>query len=262
MCIAIAIYGIDNIDPELAFDIGFSFFKIVGFDVNVAGYYDYKGDEGDVEFVEVSLVELKDKIIEKEVTSFRLYSNSKKNKYWDVSFGYSTKDFGGFYHFDAQCVQGKEVKEKYIEFIRVLSCRAPFSYGVVYRNESVIDGFYYSEGGNFVQVYQYEDPVLFEMETGGVYEGRERYNETMLRMVYPINVVNESHLAIDVNGFSLREWILSGEERGWLEKLNNEMWLWEVPEKNLDEVNALLGEVGVLISWKLPLVKKVSRKLP
>ncbi|WP_431225802.1 hypothetical protein ACQ86O_21875 [Serratia sp. L9] len=212
--------------------------------------------------MEVSLSDLKNELKNKNATSFRFYNESEKSNYWTASFGFSTSDFGGFYHFDAQCALSKRGKEKFIEFIKELSSKNNFSYGIVYNPDNVADGFYYAEGGNFVQIYQCENPMFFEKETGGIYEGQERYKNTMLRMVYPVNVINRHHLDIVIENVSLKEWISSNEKHGSLEGLNNNLWLWTVEDTELDEVNRYLGEAGVLISWKPLATKKTARKLP
>lgn len=48
---------------------------------------------------------------------------------------------------------------------------------------------------------------------------------------------------------------------GFLEKLNDKMWLWLVEENELDNINECLGEAGVLISWKPQVAKERTGKL-
>lgn len=79
---AVAIYGIDKIPVETAFAIGLNFFSTIGFDVIASGYSKYrKGrSEEDLDFVELSVVELKDEIRAGNVTSFRLFSENSSGR--------------------------------------------------------------------------------------------------------------------------------------------------------------------------------------
>lgn len=98
MCTAIAIYGTENIPPETAYEIGMLFFKVIELDITSTGYYKYREDrsEEDIDFIEVSLSDLKNELKNKNATSFRFYNESEKSNYWTASFGFSTSDFGGF----------------------------------------------------------------------------------------------------------------------------------------------------------------------
>lgn len=261
---AMAVYGIEKIKPEFAYEMGLLFFKIIGLPVTASGYYKCREDRGDedIDFVEVPLAKLKDEIEAKNATSFRFFCESKTGVLWDASYGYSTTNFGGFYHLDAQCVSPFFVKDKFLEFISVLCESNGFEYAIFYPADDVSDGFYYAEGENLVSIYDYENPNLFNRETGGRFKGAERYKNKMLRMVYPINVVNEEHLDLDVEGSSLREWILSQKRHGYLKSAAGKFWIWEVDCGDLEYVNRRLGELGLLISWKSPRRSAGSRFLP
>ncbi len=80
MCTAIAIYGTENIPPETAYEIGMLFFKVIELDITSTGYYKYREDrsEEDIDFIEVSLSDLKNELKNKNATSFRFYNESEK----------------------------------------------------------------------------------------------------------------------------------------------------------------------------------------
>lgn len=261
---AMAIYGVNKNTPEHSYDIGLLFFSSIGLDVTASGYYKCREDrsEEDIDFVEVSLNDLKSEIQNGQATSFRLYCENKHGELWDASFGYSTTDFGGFYHFDAQCVLPYFSKEKFISFIEVLCNLKALEYAIFYNVDDVSGGFYYAGGEGFVSIYDCEAPSLFSRETGGRFGGAERYRDEMLRMVYPVNVLNEKHLCLSVQNVSLRDWVLSDNRHGIISPCANGMWVWEVNEKDLVHVNGVLGESGILISWRLPRSSKRSKFLP
>ncbi|WP_339800228.1 hypothetical protein [Saezia sanguinis] len=212
--------------------------------------------------METSFADLKKKILANQASAFRLYCQNKTAKPWLASFGYSTNTFGsGFFHVDAQYPDTGTHFEELIALIKELDRLACFSYGIAYSASEVTDAFYYATGNNFVNIFPYENSSAWKRELPGLYNGQARYQNSMLRMVYPINIINDHHLDIDVAGSTLREWIESNAIHGSLEKLNR-MWLWKVDMNNLDHVNQCCGEAGVLISWRKPVAKTAIRKLP
>ncbi|MEB6589216.1 hypothetical protein MXM82_08725 [Pseudomonas asiatica] len=261
---AMAVYGVEKITPERAYEIGMLFFKIIGLTVTASGYYKYRKDrsEEDVDFVETSLVDLKSKIESKNATSFRLYCESKDGILWDASFGYSTTDFGGFYHIDAQGLPSSFGELQFVQFIEGICTSNSLDYAIFYSVDDVSEGLYYAEGENLVSIYSCENPTLFSRETGGRYKGAERYKKQILRMVYPINVINEGHLKLPVASFSLREWILSDSRHGVLKPSSDNNWIWKVERKELEQVNNKLGEEGILISWKPSRPSRKVKLLP
>ncbi|MFV3284048.1 hypothetical protein ACNFCI_08305 [Pseudomonas sp. NY15356] len=259
---AMAVYGIEEVSAKLAYEIGLLFFRVIKLEVTASGYYRYREDRADedIDFIEVSRAKLKGKIEAGRATSFRLYCTSESSNLWDASFGYTTNDFGGFYHFDAQCLDQHFGKDKFLEFVEKLGELSEFRYAIFYSVDDVSEGFYYAGGENLSSVYDYENPILFNKETGGRFKGAERYKDKMLRMVYPLNVINEEHLNLQVGDGKLQDWILSEERRGLLKPSLNRMWVWEVKEENLEYVNAELGAAGLLIAWK-PLRSAKKSKL-
>lgn len=230
-----------------------------------AGYYKMLNDadhQGDHDIIEISFPDLKKRIKSNEVTAFRIYSEQKDVQPWNASFGYMTNEFGGFNYIDVQYPSVADDSKATTEFLSSLSDKIPCSYGINYRSDKVTKVFYYATGDNMVDIYQYENASLFKRECPGRFKGQERYKNTMLRMVYPINMINHYHLNIVIGSISLKEWISSDEKHGSLEELNNNLWLWTVEDTELDEINRYLGEAGVLISWKPLTIKKTSRKLP
>ncbi|GKX60225.1 hypothetical protein [Leminorella grimontii] len=258
----IALYGTESISSSLALEIGISFFNSMNIKVSSAGYTKYlkKGDhKGDHKTIDISLSTLKSKINSGEKMSFRIYNEDKNQLPWLASFAYSTNEFGNFYHIDMQCPL--QDKERILDFIRNFLSKITFSYGIVYSYDKTTSAYFYSFGGNLLTKYTNENPSAFQEETPGELPGSERYKDSMLRMIYPINIINEDHLQIDVKGKTLNEWILSNECHGKLERLNEKLWLWIVDENILDDLNNYCGEAGILIAWELK-AKKRKPKLP
>lgn len=261
----IAVYNTDSIEPKTACELGEFFFLNMGIQITGAGYYKKlkNGDHsGDHDIIELSYFDLKEKIKNNEVTAFRLYSECSGRLPWNASFGYMTKEFSGFNYIDTQYPNMMNKLNKIIEFLKLLSDKVQYSYGIQYYSDKVTKAFYYATGDNMAQIYEYENSSLFKKECAGRFNGKERYKSTMLRMVYPINMINHYHLDIKIGDVSLKKWILSDKKNGSLEYLNNDLWLWKVENSELDEINKYLGIAGKLISWRSLSIKKTARKLP
>lgn len=71
-----------------------------------------------------------------------------------------------------------------------------------------------------------------------------------LRDIYPLNFINPHHLAMQVKGQSLKDWIQADSQRGSLKPLiENQLWVWQVPDNRIDSVRKVLGKERLLISW-------------
>lgn len=260
---ALAIYGVEENSPRQIYELGLVFFKVLGLNITAAGYYKYREDrsEEDLDLIEISLSDLKLAIDAGSATSFRFYYESSDGILWGAGFGYSTKDFGGFYHIDAQGLSSYLSQEKFLEFASEFRKSCSMDYAIFYPADDVADAFSYAAGVNFVNVYSFEKPKLFCKETS-LFEGLERYKKEKLRMVYSANVINDAHLKLRVGACSLREWISSDVSRGSLRQGSSNLWFWTVEDRELERINNELGAHGVLISWEPPKPPKTPRKIP
>ncbi|MCE9789978.1 hypothetical protein [Shewanella chilikensis] len=260
----IALYDTVRISSKTVCELGEYFFNNLGLPITGAGYYSIleHGDHlGDHEIIETSFSDLKAKVENGEATAFRIYSEQDGVQPWYASFGYMTSEFGGFHYIDIQYPKEIDNPDVVNEFIRVVSEEKSFSYGIKYFNDKVTQSFYYATGDNMVNVFCCENSSLFKRECHSRFKGKERYKGSMLRMVYPVNIININHLGITIGGTTLKEWILSTEKHGTLKSLSNNIWLWRVEYDELEKLNNHLGELGLLISWKPLAVKKGFKSL-
>ena len=259
MSLALALYGIEEVNPKLALKFAKYFFACIDLSITGAGYYRYLSDGGHVgdhDLVAVDLAELETRVNNGTATAFRIYSEAAGALPWFASFGYSTNDFGSFYHFDGQCSDDSVGLESLVKFVKDLSADIVVPYGIIYKCEKVSKAFSYAAGNNMVTIYPCENSSAFRKEVPGRFQGRERYKEDLLRMVYPVNILSGRHLDADVAGVVLKDWIGENVGRGTLEPLTPSTCLWYVETDQLPNVNKTLGEVGILISWKKLDVKK------
>lgn len=71
-----------------------------------------------------------------------------------------------------------------------------------------------------------------------------------LRDIYPLNFLNPHHLAMQVKGQSLKDWIEADPKRGVLKPLiDGKLWSWSVPENRIQAIRKVLGPQRLLISW-------------
>ncbi|MCG8710961.1 hypothetical protein JHU04_004283 [Brenneria sp. 4F2] len=212
--------------------------------------------------METSYHELKKIIKNHEAIAFRLYSEQENSQPWLASFGYMTTEFSGFNYIDAQYPSLADESEAINNLFGSLAENTPYPYGIKYFSDKITKALYYATGDNMHNIYKYENASLFKRECPGRFKGQARYRHVMLRMVYPLNVINHHHLDIVIENISLKEWISSNEKHGTLEELNNDLWLWTVDNAEIDKINESLGKAGALISWKPLDIKKSTRKLP
>lgn len=71
-----------------------------------------------------------------------------------------------------------------------------------------------------------------------------------LRDIYPLNFLNPHHLAMQVKGQSLQDWIAADPKRGSLKPLiEDTLWTWTVPANRIQSIRKVLGPERLLISW-------------
>ncbi|MFR0675973.1 hypothetical protein ACLUUI_20100 [Enterobacterales bacterium AW_CKDN230030176-1A_HGKHYDSX7] len=259
-----AMYGIEANPIGYIFEMGVLFFKVIGVSITAAGYYKYREDrsEEDIDFVEASLDGLRIAIGNGDATSFRLFHEREDGYLWGASFGYSTKDFGGFYHIDAQGCSLNLTQDNFLDFIGQFCMSGSMGYAIFYHTDDVSEAMDYAAGQNLIRIYGFENPSLFSRETGGRFKGLERYRAEKLRMVYPVNIINDAHLKLNIGERCLREWISSDMSHGTLAQVTENLWCWGVNENYLDLVNNELGPEGILVSWKPSRPRKASKRIP
>ncbi|NUL39836.1 hypothetical protein [Kosakonia sacchari] len=256
MYTGISLYGTEQTNASSALSLGVSIFESLGFSIVGCGYNKYlkNGDhKGDHDFVDVTLPELENAVSSGEVNSFRIYDEKAGHTPWCASFGLSTNDFGSFHHIDIQLpIITDDILNS---IIRKITSSVSFEYGIIYKCDKASKAFYYSTGDNLVSIYPYENPSLFKRDTPGRFNGVETYRHSKLRMIYPFNLINRQHLNIQVDGLTLDKWII-GNNFGELIKLNDELWCWAIDEQLIEPASKILGDAGVLISWKQNFSKK------
>jgi len=267
MCLAMALYGTENISPELALKLGMAYFSLINLPITGAAYYEYLSDGdhlGDHDLVEVSLGDLAEKIAAGSASSFRLYNESNGVVPWYASYGYNTDSFSNFPHIDAQSSSERSSLDSYVDFLKEIVRESPESsfYGIAYQCASVSKGFNYAAGENFISIYPFENSGVFKKEVPGRHGGQERYKGGLLRMVYEVNLLNASHLELDVSGVKLGDWILQDRNNGVLERVSESMFVWVVQAESLNAINEKFGKLGLLLSWKATATKVSAKKIP
>lgn len=77
---------------------------------------------------------------------------------------------------------------------------------------------------------------------------RFRHLLGMHRDVYPVSVLQASHLSQQVDSLSFEQWVQSSSRHGDLHPIGDKNWLWVVDHSLLDDVRETLRRNGLLIA--------------
>ncbi|WP_081302272.1 hypothetical protein [Gilliamella sp. Nev3-1] len=252
----IVLYNTEDISPNIVLEFAETLFSALNIPITEASYIKpiIRKSYNDFKFVNISLKGLKRKINLQEATAFDVLNVLDDTCY--LRLVYYTEEFGGTS--DIYILYDNKLDHDGIvlELIKDFSRQNYFSYGIKYsRCKSTNNATEYAGGFNFATIYPYEKYHFDEKKLD---------DNKRLRMIYTANIINQHHLEIGVDNTTLKDWILSDTSHGTLEKLSNKLWLWLVPENELDNINYFLGQLGLLISWKLPTPEpeKPKRRLP
>ncbi len=82
-----------------------------------------------------------------------------------------------------------------------------------------------------------------------LWSGKKPHLDGRFRDVYPLNFVTEAHLTNQIGGRSLLEHIrISPLVLGEVTRLAEGCYIWQVPERDLDEVKGFLDSAGLLLA--------------
>ena len=254
----IVLYNTENISPNIALEFAETLFSALNTPITEASYIKpiIRKTYSDFNFVNISLKGLKRKINLQEATSFDVLNVLNDTCY--LRLVYHTKNFGSrdeiYILYDNKIDHDGIV----LELIKNFARQNYFSYGIKYSGcDDIANATEYAGGFNYTIIYPYEKYYFLR-------DKKLLNDNKRLRMVYTANIINCHHLEIGVNNTTLKDWILSDTSHGTLEELSDKLWLWQVPENELDNINNFLGELDLLASWKLPTPEpeKPKRRLP
>ena len=129
-----------------------------------------------------------------------------------------------------------------------------FEYGYSFEMEMEKGPAFYADGGTlngrkFFSQSQLEQIAKWSHAIGECKKLGLRISD-FLRDVFLLNFINPHHLAMQVKGQSLKDWIEADPKRGSLKLLiENQLWVWQVPDNRIDSVRKVLGKERLLISW-------------
>lgn len=265
MSTGIVIYGTDSTRAAVVLEMAESLFRQLGEKVAGATFMEFVDRDGAriIENHEVCLNDLRKCISNGIVVAFQIWGDGKSAEVPVVSFGCNARKFGGLSFLDVQ-IEGSvyEIKNDIERFLENFVIRSDCKYAIAYDAKDSSTAYKYSTGINLVRIFPFENTSFFTRELPGRVPGTASYERVKLRMIYPLNLLNEEHLKTRVGDLSLRQWILADSSRGSLRSIPSKMWLWSVKEKDLAEINNACGEAGILIAWQKASANKPVRKLP
>ncbi|OCG67375.1 hypothetical protein A9G41_10450 [Gilliamella sp. Nev5-1] len=253
----IVLYDTKTISKNIGLAFAETLFSVLNVPITETSYVKpiIKKDYSDFKLVKISLKGLKQKIDLPEILAF--YIVNEVDNIYHLRFSYNTDKFGRSNKIYISYDNKLDHDNIILNTIKNFACQNHFSYGIKFTGcKSIDDAILYAAGSRPSAIYPYEKSYFEE----------ELLNDNKrLRMIYTANIINCYHLDISVEkNTTLKDWILSNTSHGTLEKLSDKLWLWLVPENELDNINYFLGQLGLLISWKLPTLEpeKPKRRLP
>ncbi|MDP8099279.1 hypothetical protein [Pasteurella atlantica] len=254
----ITLYDLNTLPIKTIYQFAHHFFNLFNIIPNHISYMQSHSSDSQGETVseiEASLEELQYQIDNNLIDNFRLLYSST-DRLWDVGFAF----------FDKQSEVGEEMNyieiqfldnistlesEKIIHFLTTISAKTHIVYGIGYQlYGSMSEVFSYALGLGVETLYNNESPYEWgEQLPSRTDETPLYFNQ--LRMVYPINILNDNHLNFPLSQLTLKAWILSNNKNGKITNLDNQNYLWLVEASELERINAGLSKEGILISANL-----------
>lgn len=244
MGIGIALYHTDNLLVQQAYHLATLFFKSINQNITNVSY----SSDFDT-YHSLTIDDLIQATHKDEVRGFRLYSKNENNPPWVVSFGCRAHAKTSLNYIDIQCAFDLS-EEQTILFFKEALTLGFIPYGIGYVSDNVVDAYEYVMEEGIIPLPSYEQHFLWRDETPE-FQGYARYLDSMLRMVYPYNLINKNHLSIRIENQTLADKIQEDEHFGELISTpNTESFIWKVNKAQLEYVNKVCGEAGTLIAWQ------------
>ncbi|MFQ1700253.1 hypothetical protein ACJ5NV_06640 [Loktanella agnita] len=265
MGFGIAAYGVTSGQTRKILEAGRAYFERIGLEITHATTPRLleRGDHpGDFEVHDIGLEDLTSNVSKGHIEAFALFHEDENHKPWRAAFHQNINDFGSFPYISAQFADpGETAKEILADFLSFLAEMLDFRYAILYPSDKTSSAWNYATGSGITKVDINENVFLFAREIPELRGGEGRYNGRMLRIVYPLNVINKEHCEISIDGKTLKEWVQESTELGQISHLSRDLFLWDVPDDRLANTNAWLRNAGKLISWQAQ-SKRSPRRLP
>jgi hypothetical protein len=126
------------------------------------------------------------------------------------------------------------------------------SYGIAYARHRDMGPSLYAVGiphGLALSGPQYEEAVHIS-RWSDIGMSSEVYRRGLLRDIYPVNWLNASQIAADVNGERLEQWIRGDADRGQLTPTAAWLARWTIDPEHIDNARRTLWAAGVIFDWR------------
>ena len=78
--------------------------------------------------------------------------------------------------------------------------------------------------------------------------GKNLHLSGLLRDIYHLNLLRDSHVAQYIEGENLQTWINRDPARGKIESLSEGQWIWSLEHSQIEPVRAVLSANNLLIA--------------
>lgn len=264
----IALYDITSIDIKDAFQFAKDFFNQINIQPNSIYYFYQHAPDKDGETIstkDVSLDELAVGVENGIIDHFIIHYSSTA-RLWDIGLTFYSKysKFGeSINYLEMQFLDEFLKLDNHIihDLLNKVATISNVVYGIGYQlNGSMAKAYHYALCLDGSTIFEYENSSDWLYQLPSRTDDKPQY-VNKLRMVYPLNILNEKHLRQNVLDMALESWILENENNGKLISVNNKNKIWIVNSNELNRINNTLGEAGILISWE-KIQPKPIKKLP
>ncbi len=175
-----------------------------------------------------------------------------------VSAGYYVHRRKRTLHFIYRAGRRPLERELFIDLVFRMSAFCRPSYGYAFRRAFSAGPELFAHDIGFGESALYDDEESkrmtrwFHERTDGASQGRPapfRHLEGMHRDVFPLNILTASHLAREIAGMPLRDWIEADAARGTIVEIVAGSWIWAVPGRAIAEVRRHLRTAGLLVDY-------------
>ena len=146
--------------------------------------------------------------------------------------------------------------EDLVELVSESQVIAGFDYGYVFHMPmehslvTYINGLVFGNPGNNLTRVQEDEINKWGNARGACNSWLDDTISRYLRDIYPLNFLNPGHLAMQVKGQTLKNWIECDPKHGFLQPIiEGRLWTWTVPKNHIRAIRKVLGVERLLISW-------------
>ena len=132
--------------------------------------------------------------------------------------------------------------------VKDLSRITTSKYGYAYQRDFTKGPLWYPRG--VISGLEYGNPERkLITKWANAYYYKRIYNTGDFRDIYPINIISQEHLDSKIEGQRLEDWVIENPSHGIIEKLDQNLYSWQLQHEEIKIVQKKMQELGLLLSY-------------